>query len=777
MQTNGKLLGSPKRSRQQARRTSPRHTRLPGRGALGTRRIWIALEYAYSRKDRDPRCSVFWVHADSDTSFTQDYNLIARELGLSKDLSGNDLQAVCDKLVASPNWVLVLDNADDLTWFGVMQEKPSRPNAGFNLYSFIPKFSTGTGTGTVLWTSRDKQIGGLVGAKKAIEVVAMTTEEAKELLGTTRTEGNIEDEDDTVGELLAELGYLPLAVSQAAAYMRRTSTSVKDYLFDIRIRKDMRWRVLGRSEFDQHRRDQGSNSVLETWDISVEYLRKENELTYDVLHSLAFIDNQNIPLEFIEEAALISNQNRHNQIRNLKSSIVKQLVFPFRSIIRRPHQETNGFSHSNNQNSTSNYDIKEITSRLCQFSFLTARSSSPGGWVAYDMHKLVQEAARYRLQNGEDEVKGETCFAKTAFQITDRLFPKPEGRGVEAWGQEVWGRCEQCLPHALHAGKWAELHRGEVTVAALFGRLSWYLYAQARWTEKEAVDEKRYYFLRKALGDRHKDTLDAMYKEAEELYQKTIQLQEAVLGKIHPSTLLTMNNLAQVKGRILEQRKQILGEKHPDTLFSMDTLGEVINRQERYKDAEDIFGQVLQLRTEVLGEKHPDTLHTLNKLGITINYQGRHKEAERIYRQVLQLGTEVMNNLGTAVDAQKRHEEAEHIQRQVLKLRTEVLGERHPDAVYSMESLGIAIGLQGRHEEAERLIRKALGLQLEVLGRKHFYTLGNTKSLSWILRKQGKDEEAEQLAMDFEADRPSVIFDGAKEPPPPPPPPLAVTLI
>jgi hypothetical protein len=79
--------------------SSPRHPRgLPERGALGPRRVWvslpskctscadpksksqIALEYAY-RRSRDPACSVFWVHADNETTFRQDYNAIAKRLG------------------------------------------------------------------------------------------------------------------------------------------------------------------------------------------------------------------------------------------------------------------------------------------------------------------------------------------------------------------------------------------------------------------------------------------------------------------------------------------------------------------------------------------------------------------------------------------------------------------------------------------------------------------------------------------------------------------------
>jgi tetratricopeptide (TPR) repeat protein len=62
----------------------------------------------------------------------------------------------------------------------------------------------------------------------------------------------------------------------------------------------------------------------------------------------------------------------------------------------------------------------------------------------------------------------------------------------------------------------------------------------------------------KILGQEHPDTLQTMnnlanalhhqdkYKEAEKLYQQTLELREKILGHEHPDTLKTMNCLALV---------------------------------------------------------------------------------------------------------------------------------------------------------------------------------------------------------------------------------------
>jgi hypothetical protein len=118
----------------------------------------VALEYAY-RRCRDPACSVFWVQAANETTFTQDYKTIARRLGVADDLDGEKLlMAVRERIESGPRWLLVLDNADDLALFGIAAR--TSPGASrsqgeesveevASLYDYVPR---GT-TGTVLWTT------------------------------------------------------------------------------------------------------------------------------------------------------------------------------------------------------------------------------------------------------------------------------------------------------------------------------------------------------------------------------------------------------------------------------------------------------------------------------------------------------------------------------------------------------------------------------------------------------------------------------------------------
>lgn len=184
----------------------------------------MALEYAYRRCD-DPKCSVFWIHADNEVTFLHDCKTIANKLGISEVLKDKELlYAVRSGIESRSQWVLVLDNADDLSLFGVGH---SPDQTKLSLLDFIPK----TNEGKVLWTSRDEQIAGaLVSPRRGIQVSKMTSNEAKKLLLSIRNEISNTEEADTI-TLLEELHWFALAISQAGAYMRRMSMTVKEYLY------------------------------------------------------------------------------------------------------------------------------------------------------------------------------------------------------------------------------------------------------------------------------------------------------------------------------------------------------------------------------------------------------------------------------------------------------------------------------------------------------------------------------------------------------------------
>ncbi|KAH7184340.1 hypothetical protein DER44DRAFT_682167 [Fusarium oxysporum] len=661
-------------------------------GLGGSGKTQIALDYAYRRCDADDKCCVFWVHADNEATFTSDYKTIGKKLGVDERLDGSDLlDAVCSAIEARSEWVMVVDNADDLRLFGVGQQANDE-EMDDTLYKYVPHGSQGT----VLWTSRDAHIvGTLVGSPRGIAVHSMTMDEATTLLARTRGDSSTVDREAGVDALLEELQCLPLAISQAGAYMRRMSMTAEQYLGFLRQGK-ARWDMLKVSDADRHRRSEVSNSVLETSRISTKRIRAESEMSYRMLHVVAYVDSQDIPYELIAAVA--------DRCDNDKEDSVKQAT---------------------------EIEVLEAITRLKEFSFLSLRQTEQGE-RRYEMHKLVQEALRYglRVRGTMETILGEALsienesenseayYAGTTLQIVDGLFPPSE--------PSSWTRCEQYMKHAIRVGEWAEVSRMEVKAATLLQRVSYFLYDRGRWREREPVDSRAWVLRRKVLGEKHPDTIRSMADLAATYHAQGRHDEDE-----------------EIAVKVLELRREVLGEKHPDTIRSMAALATTYHEQGRYVEAEGIDQEVLDLRRQVLGEKHPDTIRSMADLATTYHEQGRYDEAERFKDEVLELRRELlgekhpdtirsMAELAATYHAQGRHDEDEEISVRVLELRRQVLGEKHPDTIRSLADLATTYHQQGRYGEAPQLHQTALDLRRHVLGENHPDTMQSVAYLASI---------------------------------------------
>ncbi|KAH6851132.1 P-loop containing nucleoside triphosphate hydrolase protein [Chaetomium sp. MPI-CAGE-AT-0009] len=528
-------------------------------GLGGSGKTQIALDYAYCRCHDDPTCSVFWVHADSVASFTQDYTSIAMKLGLPESLSGKDLlMGVRAGIEANRCWLLVIDSADNLQLFGVRDALRARDQdqteaETLNLLEFIPRGPVGT----VLWTSRDKGIESLVGVQRAIEVARMADDEAMELL---KTVGGIGDGDlDGAAELLAELDCLPLALSQAAAFMRRMSITIREYLSRL-ASSNKRWRVLQNSVHDPHRRQGLTNSVLETWDISMEQIRQENEVAFDILHMLAFLGNQNIPFKILYRAVTVRNE-----------------------MVPDDDEDDN------------EEEALQAAARLQEFSFLHCHASE-GKSRAYEMHKLVQEATRYALTH-KDKRKDQVRYSELALRVVADLFPGQRG-------QEHWEECERYVVHAQRVAEWAGLCEEETEALELLTKVSAYLSDRGMWKDKVPVHKMIYDLGVKTFGGNHHAAINSWvfltttyyeqgrYKEAEELAVEVLGLGRVVLGDRHPDTILAMVFLAIT--RHAQKRSpetvamlkdssalvlEILGADHPYSRRCLELLGKLGDKE------------------------------------------------------------------------------------------------------------------------------------------------------------------------------------------------------
>ena len=140
------------------------------------------------------------------------------------------------------------------------------------------------------------------------------------------------------------------------------------------------------------------------------------------------------------------------------------------------------------------------------------------------------------------------------------------------------------------------------------------------------------------------------YEEAEPLYRKGLEIFQRVLGKEHPDTATSYNNVAYIldaQGRYekaeplyrkgLEIRQRVLGEEHSDTANSYNNVASNLNAQGRYEEAEPLYRKNMEILQRVLGKEHPFTAISYNNVASNLNAQGRYEEAEPLYRKNMEI--------------------------------------------------------------------------------------------------------------------------------------------
>ena len=664
---------------------------ITGLGGIG--KTQTAIEYAY--RHREDYRIIWWLRAEELTTLAADYAQLAIQLNLPEHEATEQaiqIQAVRNWLERNTSWLLIFDNVEE--------RHEIRP--------YVPQI----GHGQVLITSRNPIWDGL-GTTLPVEV--MKPEEALAFLAK-RTH----DPDPQAAATLAEtLGYLPLALEQAAAYIRENSISLNQYqtLF-----QKHHAQLLQHS----HLATEYPDTVATTWEVSFQKVQKTAPAAADLLNLCAFLASEAIFLDMITEGAAY-----------VPKRLAKTITDPL--------------------------TLNQLINPLLHYSLLQREGNT------LTLHRLVQSVLRDRLNPTMQR-----RWAERAVQIINQAFPEPEFT--------TWSRCEQLLPHAQICTRWIQkwgLNSEEA--GQLLSKMGIYLYHRAAYTEAEPLYQQAQAIQEKVLGPNHPDlatTLNNLarlyaaqgrYTEAEPLYQQTLGITEKALGLDHPDLAITLDNLAQVytvQGRYAEAeplykqaqaiKEKALGLDHPSLATTLNNLAHLYTAQGRYAKAEPLYQQAQAIYEKALGPDHPELAITLHNLARLYATQGRYAEAEPLFQQTQAIEEKALgldhpslaitlNNLARLYAAQGRYAEAEPLYQQARAITEKALGPDHPDLATTLNNLAQLYTGQGRYAEAEPLYQQDWAITEKALGPDHLNLATTLENYATLLHKTDRDTEAANL--------------------------------
>lgn len=188
------------------------------------------------------------------------------------------------------SWLLVLDNADDPDLFFELNTSASKPNRQL-IGDLLPRSLDGF----MVTTTRNKRIGQrLTDQKEEIMITPLASKHAEQLLLSkiSRLE-NPSSEDIQI--LVKILGYIPLAITQAATFIQENSMMVKKYIEGLKASDSDLQDYLAENLPDPRRYPDNENSIARTWKLSFDQIANSLPQAANLLSLMVQLDRQAIP--------------------------------------------------------------------------------------------------------------------------------------------------------------------------------------------------------------------------------------------------------------------------------------------------------------------------------------------------------------------------------------------------------------------------------------------------------------------------------------------------
>jgi len=152
----------------------------------------------------------------------------------------------------------------------------------------------------------------------------------------------------------------------------------------------------------------------------------------------------------------------------------------------------------------------------------------------------------------------------------------------------------------------------------------------------------------------------------------------------------------------------------------MSNLASVLERQNRYDEAERLYREALEIQERVFGREHPDTLFSMNGLGALFMTIGQYDRAALLFRETLRIRRRVLGddhpetlnskrNLAALYEEQGRYDDAESLFREVVDDRRRILAADHPDLLSSQDDLARVLNARNRFIPTDRYEKRSVG--------------------------------------------------------------------
>ena len=546
-------------------------------GLGGTGKSTLALHYAH--RNRHKYSPIWWIPADSPASVITGLAALAARLHPYADIAQTSAEAAAwaiGWLQSHPGWLLVFDDADS----------PS------GIESVLGTLSGGRH----LITSR--RATGWHRVARPLPLAVLPADAAADMLMQIINAAD----DDRAGleNLAAELGYLPLALEQSAAYIERTAITPAGYLD--RLRRYPARMFAASAAADAAGESDRERTIARIWQLSLQAITRQQPLAGEILRTLAWFAADPIP----------------------------------RDLVYGLHDDP--------------LTVDDALALLAAYSMITLTARS------VTIHRLVQAVAR--VPDPADPHRAPDAINR-ARDRTERLLLEslPASPLFNVPG---WPRWRELLPHVLALADYVTPDQDTLNTAAILFAASGFLQADGHQSEAVTAAGRAVDDYARMRGPDAPETLTARsflasaYRAAGDLttagplHARNLADCERVLGADHPDTLVARANLAylhalqgqpalalELHQRNLADYERVHGPDHPHTVNARANLASCHRDLGDLPRAIVLHQQSVTDYARVFGIDNAETITARSNLAYSYQLAGDLPRAIELYTQVL----------------------------------------------------------------------------------------------------------------------------------------------
>ncbi|MFG3169760.1 tetratricopeptide repeat protein [Streptomyces sp. NPDC048200] len=547
--------------------------------------------------------------------------------------------------------------------------------------------------------------------------------------------------------LAVELGYFPLAIKQAGAYLAQNrGISLADYRRRLSTKLGKAPHGIG-----------AERTIARIWNVTLRTLEENDPLAVEVLHTAAWLAPDGIPHTMLAPsggdpdnlAEAIGTLAAYSMVSDNGATVTVHRLVQAVLRIPRPADGTQQPQHLRGRD-------------RAEQAVLHGLPSSSGGqdptadsqWGTLIPHLVALAATTPPGHHNAPLTDAYTTAANRLHHQGHTARTIPLLNATLTQREEVYGDTH---PHTLTSRgnlAYAYLEAGDLAQAIpLF---------EATLPRYEQI-----------LGDTHPQTLASRihlagaYQKAGHLtssinlYEATLNQYEQILGDTHPHTLASHIHLAyayrqagdleraiNLYGATLTQCEQVLGGTHPHTLACHSHLAGAYQEAGDLERAIHLYEATLTQREQILGDTHPDTLNSRHNLACAYQEAGSLTRAINLLETTLNQFEQFLGDTHPQTLTSRNHlagayQKAGDLPRAIdllettLGQREQILSDSHPDTLASRNNLAYVYLEAGDLERAIPLYEATLTQSEQILGPTHRQTLASSIHLAGAYQKAG----------------------------------------